>query len=237
MLQSLLMINKKIKAFTLIELMVVVAIMAIMSVGASVGFQSFFQYVTVQNASGYLQTVISQLSTEVSDNDYKKSSVYFEDRYLLVDSRSVNADLTLGWEKVLVATPDCQVGDIKLKSSDDAQLLEGGANDTPSTVQMSQNEEICVNPFKYKEPETIYDLQAGRAFSNQIRIFPLDLEKGNSSGAYIEANDYQLDILGQYGKKKRYKAGNLLDDSTPATLIIKSTDGEAEVTFDLPKKN
>ena len=226
------------KGFTLIELMVVVAIMAIMSVGASVGFQSFFQYVTVQNASGYLQTVISQLSTEVSDNDYKKSSVYFEGLYLLVDSKSAAADLTLGWEKVLVASGDCKVGDVKLKSSDEAYFFvrdnEGELLD--DFMQLSQNQEICIDPLEHKKQEIIYELQTPTDTSNQIRLFPLDPEGNNSSGTFIEANDYRLDILWRYGQKKRYKAGNLLDDGTPATLTIKSTDGEAEVTFDLPKK-
>lgn len=223
------------RGFTLIELMVVVAIMAIMAVGATVGFQSLFHYVTVQSAPGYLQTVISQLSTEVSDGDYKKSSVYFKHDYLLVNSIDFQTNAELVYEE---NGNNCSSGEVELTAKNAgifyAKSIEGETLGSPSQVQ--SNDPICIDPLEYKQGEVIYELQTDTDSYNQIRLFPLDPKGNNTGEIYIETNAYRLDILAPYSQKKRYSNNVLLDDGDTATLTIKSTEGEAEVTFDLPKK-
>ncbi|MBU1015947.1 hypothetical protein KJ657_02550, partial [Patescibacteria group bacterium] len=82
----------------------------------------------------------------------------------------------------------------------------------------------------------VYNLDSDTGFSNEIRIFPLNLNLRGSDDIYLEDNDYRLDILQPYGQKKRYQGGIPMDENTDATITVKSTDGEAETTFDLPKK-
>ncbi|MFH0838042.1 MAG: prepilin-type N-terminal cleavage/methylation domain-containing protein [Patescibacteria group bacterium] len=222
--------------FTLIELMVTIAIIVIMTGAVSVGFNSFFSTVGVQNAEGYISGIIDELKMETINDEYKKSSVFFESSYLLADSVNAGADLTLSWEKVLTADGDCEAGDIRLKSSGDAELLLGSADKVFSSVQIPKDGEICVNPLEYKEREFVYNLESGHGFSNEIRIFPLNLNLRGSDNIFVKDNDYRLDILRPYGQERRYQNGTLLDENTAATITIKSTDDEAEVTFDLPKK-
>ncbi|MFH1410398.1 MAG: prepilin-type N-terminal cleavage/methylation domain-containing protein [Patescibacteria group bacterium] len=229
---------RKTKGFTLIEMMVVVAIIAVMTSAVTIGFHSFFSTINVQNVPGYISDILHELSQEAILREYKKSSVYFENSYLLADSRNADADFTLDWEKVSVTIGDCEAGNLRLKSSDDDQLLKRDANgellDKP--VQLLKDEEICIDPLEYKEREFVYSLESAHGFSNEIRIFPLNLNLRGSDDIYLENNDYRLDILQPYGQKKRYLNGIPLDDNTAATITVKSTDGEAETTFDLPKK-
>ncbi|MBU1016525.1 prepilin-type N-terminal cleavage/methylation domain-containing protein, partial [Patescibacteria group bacterium] len=222
--------------FTLIELMVVVAIIAVMTSTVTIGFHSFFSTINVQNVPGYIGDILHELSQEAILREYKESSVYFDNSYLLADSRNADADFTLDWEKVSVTIGDCEAGDLRLKSSDDAELLSGSADKVFSSVHLPEDGEICVDPLEYKERELVYNLDSDTGFSNEIRIFPLNLNLRGSDDIFLEVNNFRLDILQPYGQKKRYQGGIPLEEDTDATITVKSTDGEAKTTFNLPKK-
>ena len=121
--------------------MVTIAIISIMTGAVSIGFHSFSSTINVQNVPGYIGDILSELDMETILEEYKKSSVYFEASYLLADSRNADVDLFLSWEKILIANGNCAVGDVKLKSSDDAQLLKRNANLKKITFQNIPNYE------------------------------------------------------------------------------------------------
>ncbi|MBU1016535.1 prepilin-type N-terminal cleavage/methylation domain-containing protein, partial [Patescibacteria group bacterium] len=69
--------------FTLTELMVTVAIIAIMGTSVTVGWHSFSGTIAVRNAAGNIGGFIDGLEEAHLRDEYTKSSVYFMKKYLL----------------------------------------------------------------------------------------------------------------------------------------------------------
>lgn len=224
--------------FTFVELMVVIAIMSVMAGAVTVGWHSFADFIAVRNAAGNMEDILSELEREVIAEDVKKTSVRFEDSYLLADSKKVAAKLSLEWEKVLVADDDCTIGDIKFRSPVTAQFFAYDAEGNPlfDSVPLQADEEFCVNPLEYKKRELVYELQTDKDFSNSARIFPLNLGLSGSNDIYLEDNDYRLEISRPYGQKRRFNGAALLDEDTEAVITIRSKEGTESAAFSLPKK-
>lgn len=219
------------------ELIVVVAIMAILAGGASVGRHSLADFIALQSATGAIETVIAGIRTDHLRDEYTKSSVYFMEEYLLADSKSHEAALVLKWEPVTTAGPDCEAGDIRLISSDEAILFVSDPWDgfLGFPAPLYGGDSLCFNPLAHTNTTTFFQLRSDRDFSNVIRFFPLNPGKGAASPVYLEPNDYRLDILMAFGKKKRYKNGVLLSDGDAASITVKVRESDATAVFDLPK--
>lgn len=224
--------------FTFVELMVVVAIMAILAGTVSVGWHSFSDFIAFQNATGTIEDILDEITTDHLRDEYKETSVWFESEYLLVDSVSHEARLTLGWEKVSAAVGDCAVGDIKLKSPVTAQFFanDGEGNPLFDSVPLQADEEFCIDPLEYKEREMVYELQTDEDFSNRLRVFPIDRSFSGSGGITIEPNSYRVDILQPYPRKRRYENGILLDKDATASITVRLQGSEETADF-LLKEN
>lgn len=220
------------KGFTLIELMVVIAIAAVMMGAVSVGFASFFHTISVQNAPGQIGDILDQLSRETITRDYKKSSVFFESEYLLADSVGAEAALLLKR-----SVGGCPGQRFQLKGGKDAWLFitdpSGDPVDEPRFL--AAGTPLCFDPLGYREREVICELKSDDGFSNKIRVFPLNLNLNPSDDIQIETNNYRLDILQPYGKKERYENDTLMNEADSAELTVKSKEGDAEAAYELPK--
>jgi len=221
------------KGFTLIELMVVIAIAAIMMGAVAGGFGSFFNTISVQNAPGQIGDILDQLGREAITRNYVKSSVFFKKDYLLVDSQTAGATLNLEWG----TSPPCAPKLIWLKSDQYAWLFISDPSGDPLTEPriLKADEEYCINPTDYPEREVVNELRQNGDFSNKIRIFPLNLNLNSADDIEIADNVYHLDILQPYGKKERYKDDALLLESDSASIFIQSAESDAEVEYELPK--
>lgn len=231
------MLNSK-KGFTLIEMMVVVAIIAILAGAASIGLKSFSATVSIKNAGSLLGDIIQEISTEAVLKDYEKTSIYFNSFHLLADSKMPSATMMLTWAPVIVPSDGCRTGDIKLTSSADAQLFERNkeGNSLGTPITLTQGGSTCINPVKYQEREIVYQLQTDTAFSNKIRIFPVNPDFTGTNVVVVVGNRYRLDILQPYGQKKLYNNNVLVEKGATSQLTIENmNDNSEEVTFDLPK--
>lgn len=217
--------------------MVTVAIIAIMGTSVTVGWHSFSGTIAVRNAAGNIGGFIDGLEEAHLRDEYTKSSVYFMKKYLLADSVVPGAALSLEWEPVTIAGGGCGEGDIRLTSPDEALLFvsdpEGDFLSGP--VPLYAGEKLCVNPVKYGSPETVYRLMTDTGSSNYIRVFPLNHGQNSADDVYLEPDSYRLDILKNYGKKKRYKNGTLLNKGDAASVTVKLSEGGAEAVFELPE--
>jgi len=225
---------KQQKGFSLVELMLVVVIIAVMAGAVSIGFSTFLGGVGVKNAAGHIQDVLHQLDLETAVSEYEKSTVSFEESFLLVDSKLAGTGITLSWQ---VPGATCAIDELSMKSSQDALLYtrDVAFKNLTSPLQVQAGTEVCVNPLKLMEREIVYQLESPSDASNKIRIFPLNYNEGETDEVRLEANDYSLEILAPYSQKKRYKGSVLLPEGQASELtVISEKTGESE-TFVLPQ--
>ncbi|MFH0838276.1 MAG: type II secretion system protein [Patescibacteria group bacterium] len=222
--------------FTLIEIMAVVAIIAIMGTTVTVGWHSFSGTIAVRNAVGNIEGVIDGLEEAHLRDEYTKSSVYFMKDFILADSVGAGAVFSLGWEPVTIAGDGCEDGDIRLISPDEALLFVSGPEGDflSSPLPLYAGDKLCVDPLGHKGSTAVYQLWSDMDFSNEIRLFPLNPSQNSADDVNIESNGYRLDILKNYGQKKRYKNGIPLKGGDAASVTVKLSEGGAEAVFELP---
>ena len=218
------------KGFTLTELMIVIVIIALMSGAVAYGFSSFFHTISVQNAPGQIGDILDQLSREAITRNYSKSSVSFEEEYLLVDSQVAEAGLNLTW-----STVGCGLNQVSLQSDADSWLFTSDPNEDPlkEPLWLAVGTPSCIDPLEFTEREVIMQLKQNNDVSNKIRIFPLNLNLNPSDDIEIESNNYRLDILQPYGKKELYENDTLLPESQSASITIKSQEDDATLDYEL----
>jgi len=103
------------RGFSLVELMVTVAIIAIVSGTAYVGLGSFRESVIVQQSIEVLKDTLYIVEQEIVRDEYERATIYFDEEYLRVYAEPEDASLNLDFQP---ACPD----DVGVVTSDMGQL-------------------------------------------------------------------------------------------------------------------
>ena len=224
--------NSTIRGFTLLEIMVVVAIISIMTPSMVLGFSSFGKTIQIRETAGTIEDLIKKLELEITQGNGQKTHLYFEKNFLIAKTENENSNLKLKYKGLGVE--GCEENEIALEIGEGEKVVylikkDAQKNNLEITVQ-NANEIKCISDFqKSKELEWEYKTNFNTSTSDSIRFIHFNLNRTDFSNP-IEINEgteYSLEINAPYGKKLFYKKD--LPDPGPLPLIIKDTEGNEEV--------
>lgn len=212
--------RKRNKGFTLLEIMIVVAILAIMASGVTVGLNGFGKTVHVRETAGVIQDIIRELELETVKKDYLKSTIHFKTDYLVVESELEGATLPIELNNSDCIQADDEAPEIVFLNS---RNREGNAIQAHFFLS---NDPYCPGNFAssgqlHREYQLID--QNGNV-SDVIRWIDFNLNQDPGSEAVaIRDNDYIVEVSASYGSKRIY---NDSDKVPEATLTLESEDYE-----------
>lgn len=219
------------KGFSLLEIIIVIAIIAIMSTTAVVSFGSFDQTLKVKETGEVIQDTVKRLELEVSRGQYFKNRLVFEKDFLAVESQEENAILPLNY--LGLGEGSCNADEIALEIGEGEapvylRKIEENGNDLEIKVEKF-NKTTCIKDFMMaKEREWGYQLFTENQKSNIIRLIHFNLNRSNLMDPIrIESGtEYTLELKSPYGKKQIYKGQ--VEDEGPIELVLANEVGAQE---------
>ncbi len=231
--------NLKFKGgFSLLEIMVTVAIISIMSGSVVIGFNSFAQTVRLQETAGVITDMIKNMELEMIRRDYVKQTIHFEPDYLVVEAEveSQNPDLLLSW---ISSTNKCNPGEEELninnKSANTIYLAKRDKNANNMEIKAfrhSYKTFECITFKDSEETEWQYQLFESGNRSQIIRFLHFNIRRGNSDPVEITSgNNYTLEITAPYASKTFYSGTTLETGNVEIEVKNKENDSPETITL------
>ena len=183
-------------AFSLVELIVVISIIAVLSVGAYVGFRGTGDTLLAREAAGIVQDTVKITEMEILKDDYEKSTIYFLEDYLVIISEPEGKSLELTLDN------SCTDGH-NISFSSDGNLTKKDSNgNLIESKSVSSGESECV---AFKNSEQIgwnYQLSSAGEVSDVIRFLHFNVDREKETNIKITSNEGKyMSIEAPYSKK------------------------------------
>jgi len=217
--------------FTLVELLVVVAIVAVLSVSSVIGFGYLGNTLKAREAAGFVSDLVKQEELKVLRGDFAKAVIHFLPDYLVIEEWPPDATdyLNLGSTTCNNVPPDKHI-EYKIEFSKAGNLTKkNGDGDVLEVKPVDAiNSPICV-PFKTaSDTEWSYQLTSGDQSSAILRFVHFNLQRDNTQNS--------LKLLSGYGSKAvinaPYGRKRLIDEKgfTKDSLLITVGNGDEGVS-------
>lgn len=222
-----------IRGFSLIEIMVVVAIMGIMASSVVIGFSSFEMTVRVRETAGVITDTIKNLELEMIRRDYAKQTIHFEKDYLVSEAEAGGQTGSFSLDRNGVS---CSGGE-ELKATNGltsaiylAQRDAEGNNLNITVIPSGPATTVCVPFLNSEETEWDYQLFKGSEVSRTIRFLHFNIRRGEDVSqlvAITDGNDYTLQITAPYADKEFYDGVTL--ETGEVKLTVGNGDSKEEI--------
>lgn len=212
------------RGFSMVELIVAVAIIAILSVSSVAGFGYLSDIMRSRQTAGVIQDIVKGEELKVLRGDFKKSSIHFLQDFIITEQEPEGADTQL-----LSVGGVCGSGGYYLNFSGDGNLTKKDQNDkimeitqavsgVPLCVEFNDSKETKWS-FQVIEQDTISDLINFEHFNlNRDSLNdPINIQDGAGSYIIIEA---------PYSKKSLFDASG--KSIKEISLKIKDINGHSE---------
>jgi len=220
------------KGFSLVELIVVIAIISILSYSSVVGFGYLGDILKVNEVSSLLKDVIKQEELKVLRGDFVGSTINFYKDYLVIEQELKDSSLKLTFEE---STSSC-FGQYQLKLSEAGNLKQWDkAGKVLNIKSVKKSETECVD-FKSSDKIALnYQLIDSGKFSNIIEFVHFNLNRYDLKNPFsiTEGSGSKIEINAPYGKKYIYgPKGTLhIDPNNPVQLVIEDKNKNSSNTF------
>ncbi len=224
------------QGFSLLEIMVTVAIISIMAGSVVVGFNSFGQTVRVRETAGVISDTVRNLELEMIRREYDKQTLRFEEDFMLLESEVENQNLTLSWKGVGGSCPAGQ-GWMEIDNTGSPDTIFLAKRD-----QYDNNLEIipigagvlsiyCENFSDSEENELRFQAFKGSDKSQVIRFKHFNIRRSDlSDPAEITAGtNYSLEISAPYGTKQFFNNG--APEMGTVELTLSTEDSSETITL------
>ena len=226
------------KGFSLLEIMVVVAIISIMAGTVVVGFNSFGETVRTRETAGVITDTIKNLELEMIRREFVKQTVNFEEGYLVVEAQVENQseDMILEWEG-----PNGNCEELKITnplSGTPVYLAQRDAEDNNMQIDAitdaSKTVPVCFADSD--ETEWRYQLFKGADRSQVIRFIHFNIRRGSTAdyARIADGTDYTLEITAPYASKEIFEIDPNTKEKIPVTqadLTIQNGGDPVEITL------
>lgn len=214
------------KGFSLLEIMVTIAIISIMAGSVVVGFSSFGQTVRVRETAGVISDTVKNLELEMIRREYDKQIVHFEEDFLVIEARPEGQSLKLNWMGMGGGSCDDDMGRIEVDNSGSPDTIflakrdQYGNNLEIVPIGAGMAEDRCVDFYESEETAETYQLFKGSDRSQAIRFIHFNIRRGDlSSNAQVTAgNNYTLELNAPYAAKQYYDGGIPANGTIQLTL-------------------
>ncbi|MFH1012167.1 MAG: prepilin-type N-terminal cleavage/methylation domain-containing protein [Candidatus Peregrinibacteria bacterium] len=211
--------------FSLIELTVVVAILAVMAGSVLVGFNSFGGTINARETVGRIGDIIRESEMAILQGDYQKISIHFFEDYLVLEEAPAEAELPLSLGNTCVLDlrngHDLNGSGTLYKKDEEDRLLE--------IVTLALFPPLCANFEGAEESEWRYQLISGDQPSPVLRFFHFNL--GTDYKLRLGEDAYRLEIEAPYNKKQLYKNNSFYTGSVALPLYHNGADTGASITL------
>lgn len=222
------------KGFSLLEIMVVVAIVGIMASSVVIGFNSFGETVRTKETAGVITDLIKRLELEMIRRDYTKQTVHFEEDYLAVEAHVEgevsDTSFSLKWLGTGGScSPDEEVLEIENKQPTPVYLAKRdqyGNNLEIQPISPGPPEYECVDFLNSEETEWQYQVFSGSQGSQIIRFLHFNIRRDSGNQPALNSNNYTLEISAPYASKEIYDGATL--ETGPVTLTLQNG-GDPEI--------
>ncbi len=223
LLFKILNLKFKPKGFTLVELIVSVAIIAVFSVSSVVGFAYLEDVLKAREVTGLIADTLSQEELKVLRGDFKEAVVHFLPDYLVIEEKPEDASLSLDFNQT-----SCN-GDYQIEFTEGDNLIQRDGDGAILRIENASSTSRCIYFNEAEGTERRYQLTSDDDFSDIIRFVHFNLQREDltnpirlTSGAGAIVH-----ISAPYGKKTLYDAdGDAADllEITAETEDGRSTD-------------
>lgn len=225
-------------AFSLVELMVVIAIIATVSLSSVVGFARLRDVLLLREASTFILDLVKQQELKILRGDFEKSTITFLNDYMVVEEFIEGATLDLS---LFDNCPAGKPGKYGVSIKNDGQLVQSSPDGVIQTRQLSVNTNDCETDIAgatYRE--LIYQLINGDQYSNRIRFVHFNLNREPNDADKKRVNNTieissgattRVEISPPYGKKIIYNQQGLVKPSWNIILRDKNTESEETITL------
>ena len=220
-------VNKK--GFTMVELIVVAAIIAIMSAASIVGFGYLGDVLKTKEVTGMLGDLIKQEELKILRGDFEKTTIHFLKNYIVIEEAEEGCDPKL-LEFGLKCDSDPE--NYKINYQDAVMTQKDGEGRIKEIKNVSAGSE-CVVFKDSTDAEWDYQLNASGQFSKIVRFIHFNVKRDDlNNPIYIsEGSDSKIELTAPYGKKIFYdKTGTL---QTKIILTVTDTNGRSTEKLNL----
>jgi len=190
--------KRKIKtspAFSLTELIVVVAIISIMSASGVVGFRYMGDTLRTKEAAGVITDTIKKAEMEILREEYTKNTIHFLSDYLVIVSQPEEASMDLEFNGTACVTPGDSGNLIKTDEEGNRLGIDTVTAASPPTY-------TCNDFTASSETEWRYQILSDGEVSDIIRFIHFNIDRVNLSGITTDGNiNKTVTIEAPYGKK------------------------------------
>jgi len=218
--------QKQSNAFTLVELLIVISILAILGVSAVVGFGGFSDKLGMEQATTVVDDVIAELENEILMEKYEKTTLYFYPHYLLAISEpkgSTKPTLELSnqsCEPSGQALANYKAGNLIIKN-EQGEIIQIKA------LPSEHNE--CVDFKASGDLEWEVQLRNSELYSPVIRFIHFNLDPEKRGEITLANQNTRLELEEPYANQNWYKGDMLMDE--PVEIMVKIGEVEEEVMY------
>ncbi|MBU1018197.1 four helix bundle protein [Patescibacteria group bacterium] len=198
--------NPNERGFTLVELLIAVAIIAVLSVSSVVGFAYLGDMLKAREVTGFITDTIQQQELKILRGEFEETIIHLLPNYLVIEEIDAESSIDLNFNKT-ACDDDYQI-DFDMGGNLTQRDEEGAIIRIESVIPLSK----CVYFKEADDIEWSYQLTIGNQFSNTIRFVHFNLQRENLNNpiAITEGDGSSIRIKAPYAKKTLYSpAGSL----------------------------
>lgn len=215
-------VEMTVRGFSLVELMVTVAIIAIVSGTAYVGLGSFRESLVVQQSVEVVKDTLYMVEQEIVRDEWESATIYFDEDYLRIYAEPEDASLNLDFD------PGCPQ-DVGVVSTDLGELQKKNEKVTVKILNFN-NDSDCGNFMASKDLVWEWQMFYEGEESPNVRYFHYNKNRESTGDLSITTGaDSYMVIEGPYVSKKYYNSVGVEQTNLNLTL----TDGDNEEDFEL----
>jgi len=222
------------RGFSMVELLVVVAIVAVLSVSAVVGFGRLGDFLKIREISGLVSDSLQHEELKVLRGDLEKATLYFLKDYLVINEEFSDADLVISFDATACAN-GYQIKHVMKTGMTSASLNKTDEEGrSVEVVTVNKDDTDCVDFKDSAEREWNFQLTDGDLVSNKIRFVHFNANREKlENPVYIDTGaGFRVELKAPYAKRYYYDASNQSvsslsidfkndSDAAPETLTLK----------------
>jgi len=215
------------KGFTLVELIVVTAIIAIMSAATVVGFGYIGDTLKTREVTGILSDLIKQEELKILRGDFVKVTIKFLSDYVVVGEEPEGTGLDLS----LKEDPSCAER-YKIVFGNEANLTKMDSKGEIIDIKAVKKDQWeCVTFKDAPDTEWNYRIADTENFSQNIRFihFNIQREDLNNPISITAGADSKIELTAPYGKKIIYD--NFGNTQSKITLTVSDKNNNSSDTL------
>lgn len=215
--------NPRSGGFTMVELMVVIAIISIMSVASVLGFGYLGDTLKTREVAGILVDLIKQEELKILRGDFNKATIHFLKNYVVIEEAEE------GYKpELLKLESSCGEGgknyEIGYTPAVSGVLTQKDGDGKIVDIKRVESGKECIDFTGSTDKEWDYSLNESEEFSESLRFihFNIQREDLNNPISITDGAGSRIELSAPYGKKIIYDSNGISQAKISLTVTDKN---------------